>query len=303
MQALTISVVIPTFNSGHLVTEAVASVLGQTIVPAEIIVVDDGSTDDTPDRLAPFAGRIRYVRQENQGVSTARNRGVEEARGEFVAFLDADDVWHPKKIELQLAAFDLAPHLGLLGTTHVAWPAECWPVVPSAPPKPVLVSWKRLTVKNWFTMSSVVVRRSILDSLGGFDPGLQGSADHDFWLRIAEVAEVANIHLPLTGYRSVVGSMSKQAIEMEADMHRILRKLDSRHLWEGRRILRRKAYSYFRHSCAYMYSESGSHRTALLRSIQSFLLYPFPYRRDEVRTTFERPKRSLMNVLRILRLK
>ena len=97
-----VSVVIPSFNCGSFVSQAIDSVLAQTCAPAEVIVVDDGSTDDTAERLEPYMDRIRYVFQENRGVSAARNRAVAESRGHCVAFLDADDVWHPRKLELQL---------------------------------------------------------------------------------------------------------------------------------------------------------------------------------------------------------
>src|SRR6185437_11144924 len=95
-----VSVVIPTYNSGPLVTEAVESVLAQTLPAAEVLVVDDGSTDDTPERLAAYGERIRYLPQANQGVAAARNRGIREATGDLIAFLDADDVWHPRKLEI-----------------------------------------------------------------------------------------------------------------------------------------------------------------------------------------------------------
>ena len=96
---------IPTYNRGHLVGEAVASVLGQTVPPLEVIVVNDGSTDDTRHRLQPYLSHVTYLYQTNQGVSAARNHGIGESRGDFIAFLDSDDVWHPRKLELQLEAF------------------------------------------------------------------------------------------------------------------------------------------------------------------------------------------------------
>ena len=99
-----VTVIIPTYNCGPFVAEAVDSVLAQTLPPAGIIVVDDGSSDDTPQRLERYRGLIQYVTQRNQGVSAARNRGLLLADTEFVAFLDADDVWHPRKLELQMAA-------------------------------------------------------------------------------------------------------------------------------------------------------------------------------------------------------
>ena len=98
-----VSVVIPTFNYGHCVVDAVESALGQTYSPVEVIVVDDGSTDDTRARLEPYRDRINYVHQPNQGLSAARNTGIRAARGPLVALLDSDDAFHPRKLELQVA--------------------------------------------------------------------------------------------------------------------------------------------------------------------------------------------------------
>src|SRR5690349_9691286 len=99
-----LSVVIPSFNYGRFLRETVESVLAQTYSPVEIIVVDDGSTDDTKERLARFEGRIRYIHKANAGLSAARNTGIKHARGDWIAFLDADDLWHRQKLEVQLRA-------------------------------------------------------------------------------------------------------------------------------------------------------------------------------------------------------
>src|SRR4051812_15034062 len=99
MSRPSISVVIPTYNCARWVTEAVDSVLAQVLPASQVIVVDDGSRDDTARRLEPYLSRaVEYVRQENQGVSVARNTGVARSGGEYVAFLDADDAWHPRKL-------------------------------------------------------------------------------------------------------------------------------------------------------------------------------------------------------------
>ena len=112
-----VSVIIPTYNRQDLVQEAIDSVLNQTFRDWELIVVDDGSTDQTPSVLQErYDSRIIYIYQENQGESAARNRGLYSATGEYVAFLDSDDLWHPKKLQRQIEVFAEKPELGLVST-------------------------------------------------------------------------------------------------------------------------------------------------------------------------------------------
>lgn len=111
-----VSVIVPTYNRAHLVVESIESALRQTTPPREIIVIDDGSTDDTPRALASFGDRIICVRQENQGVGAARNRGMAIARGRYIAFLDSDDIWLDSKLALQVAVMEGNPDLGLLSS-------------------------------------------------------------------------------------------------------------------------------------------------------------------------------------------
>jgi glycosyltransferase involved in cell wall biosynthesis len=120
----TVSALIPTYNAGHLVVRAIESVLAQSSPASEIVVVDDGSTDDTAERVAAFGESVRYVAQPNAGASAARNLGIASSRGEFVAFLDADDVWHPRKLEAQLEALARHPDLGMLSARTFDWPAS-----------------------------------------------------------------------------------------------------------------------------------------------------------------------------------
>ena len=113
-----ICVIIPTYNSARFLPEAVESALYQTFSPEEVIVVDDGSTDNTEDVLEPFRGRIHYIRQENQGPAVARNRGISEAKGDLIAFLDADDVWVPDKSEKQVDLLMENPRIGLVHSLY-----------------------------------------------------------------------------------------------------------------------------------------------------------------------------------------
>src|SRR5207248_11123713 len=117
------------------------------------------------------------------------NLGVQHARGEVIAFLDADDIWHPRKLELQLQVMLRNPRLGLLGTGTFAWPAPSLPGVTRLMPDSVVpVLWRQLVVKNYLATSSVLARREVLEKGGLFDADLQGPEDHDLWLRVAEFA-------------------------------------------------------------------------------------------------------------------
>ncbi len=304
MKRVPVSVVIPAYNAAAYIVAAIESVLAQTVMPAEIIVVDDGSTDSTAALLEPYQNRIRYIYQENAGVSAARNRAIEAANGDFIAFLDADDVWHPQKLELQMEVFAKIPALGLLGTQGFDPPPVNLPRYDKLPPDPfTFINWRQLSVKNHLFASSVVVRSSILNIAGDFDTNMQGPEDRDLWLRIAEISTVVNLKLPLTGYRIVPGSVSQQPQRCEQGMYRILKKLDDHQAFKGSLLLRRKAQSYILHSCAYLYGAADHQPEALKRAIKSLLTYPFPYRHNEVESLFERPKRLAVILLRMLKLK
>src|SRR5262245_58814803 len=110
----TVSVIIPNYNYGRFLREALDSALNQTLPPLEVIVVDDGSTDESPEILESYGDRIRVIRQKNQGVGIARNTGAEAARGELLAFLDADDYWFPQKLEKQVEKINSDPELGMV---------------------------------------------------------------------------------------------------------------------------------------------------------------------------------------------
>ena len=268
-----VSVVIPTYNSGPLVVEAVNSVLAQTRPADEIIVVDDGSTDDTAERLAAFGAAVRYVRKDNGGVSTARNRGVAEASGDWIAFLDADDVWHPHKLEVQCAALARRPDLCLLGTGTYKWPGAH----PDLGEEPVVkeVRFDSLVVRNCLVTSTIVARTETLRAAGPFDVALCGPEDHDLWIRVAQLTPTANLSLALTGYRrSMPNSLSKNADRMEAGMRAILEKLERNGVFRGQPLLRRRAWSYFRFSCGAMRYWAGEPWAAVRRLVRSVVGYP-----------------------------
>jgi glycosyltransferase involved in cell wall biosynthesis len=284
-----VSVVIPTYNSGTLVVEAVESVLAQTLPVEEVLVIDDGSTDDTVERLARFGPPVRLIRKENGGVATARNRGVEEATGEWIAFLDADDVWHPRKLEIQFSALAHRSDLALLGNSLYDWPGKHPDIGAEAFGDLAKIRLDDLIVRNSLVTSTIVARTEILRAAGPFDPALRGPEDHDLWIRVAQRAKVANLPIALTGYRSATpGSLSKNADRMEEGMQAILDKLEGTGVFRGRALLRRKAWGYFRYSCAFMRFRAGETRAAVQNIVRSLIGYPLPYGREDVRTRFGR---------------
>jgi glycosyltransferase involved in cell wall biosynthesis len=284
-----VTVIIPTYNSSDLVVEAVESVLAQTVPPAEIVLVDDGSTDDTRARLSSFGPPLHYIYQENGGVASARNRGIKEATGDLIAFLDADDAWHPRKLEIQLQSLQRHPELGMLGTARVDWPTQAFPSLEEVSiPEPVEVALDELVVRNRFVTSSIVIRREVLDRVGEFDGLLHGPEDYDMWLRAGQVAPIANIPLQLIGYRDVEGSLSKRAVSMESGLRRIRSKLVAAGVFKRRPIFRASTWSFLQITCAHMYRVSGNRAKALRLTVNSLLAYPLPFRRGDVNTSFTR---------------
>ena len=179
--------VIPVYNQGEFVVGAIESVLAQAYAPIELIVVDDGSTDDTPARLEAFASSATILRQPNRGAAAALNRGIRASSGELVCWLSADDEFVAGKIEAQVAAFRAAPDLGLVHTGYQVIDATgnlmdtiAAPV--SIHPDPfVTVFWK-----NSLNGSTVMLRRDVFDASGGFDEALRADVDADMWLRIIQ---------------------------------------------------------------------------------------------------------------------
>lgn len=287
-----VSVVIPAYRAAVTIRATLESVLAQTRPADEILVIDDGSPDDLASAVAPYGDLVTLIRKPNGGVASTRNLGIVRSSGDLIAFVDADDVWHPRKLEYQLAVLEARPDLALLGSAIIDWPNEKFPrlepIQQLTDLRLIEVPLSQLVVRNSIVTSSVIVRRVALDHVGEFDLGLHGPEDYDLWLRIAEVAPVGNMPYPLTGYRNVAGSLSKQAELMHEGMRDILSKLDARGSWRGNWVLRHKAYAYFHYSCAYMYAAAGRSREALWNAVLSFLWYPLTFQRSEVKMPLAR---------------
>jgi len=184
------SVIIPTYNRWPLVAEAVDSVLAQSFQDIEIIVVDDGSTDGTTNRLAKFDGRLRLFTTTGRGVAAARNFGVSQAQGCYVAFLDSDDFWLPGKLETQIAFLDRHPEIQICQTDEI-WVRNGVRVNPKAmhrkPSGDIFVRSLDLCL---ISPSAVMMTRELFQRIGGFDESFPVCEDYDLWLRVTSVYSV-----------------------------------------------------------------------------------------------------------------
>ncbi len=179
-----VSVIIPTYNRRDSVREAIESVLKQRIPPYEVIVVDDGSEDDTNSVVRGFGGRVRYERTGHRGVSAARNVGVGLSRGSWIAFLDSDDLWLPDKLRIQMDFLKANAAYRICQTEEV-WVRDGRRVNPKRyHEKPEGYCFERLLERCLVSPSAVVLRRSLLDEAGGFDEEMPACEDYDLWLRI-----------------------------------------------------------------------------------------------------------------------
>jgi glycosyltransferase involved in cell wall biosynthesis len=277
MKAGLVSAVIPAYNYGRYVCEAVESALGQTYHDIEVIVVDDGSIDDTRTRLERFGRKIRYIYQENKGLSAARNAGIRAAEGEWIALLDADDVWHQQKTEIQLAAIGPFNGVGLVGSPPV-------PALGNGPLSPPAV--RELSVRDFLLSSrtgpsGTLIRRECFDVVGFFDEGLTSIEDRDMWLRIAARFPCVQVLSPCWWYRPHAGQMSRRAKRMLMNYQKVLTKFFDEH--PEHKGLQRLAWSYLYMDGTWCALDEGDVKTARELMILSIYMWPWLYRDSKLR--------------------
>jgi glycosyltransferase involved in cell wall biosynthesis len=240
-----LSVVVPAHDAEATVEAAIRSALAQTSPPDEIVVVDDGSTDSTSTVVRRIGEPVRLVVQRQSGPSAARNAGVAASSGEWVAFLDADDEWHPEKLERQLrvAQDDVA----LVATDWARGPARG--PVPDAMPITRLPS-RKILLLNRFQTSTVLLRREAFVAAGGFDPSLDGVEDWDMWLRASRHGTVVKLDWPFVRYTDVATGYSKALERVYRTGHTMLqRELGEPPSGAGRGVM---AWHHLRFALAYL---------------------------------------------------
>lgn len=238
----TVSVIIPVFNGGAYVGAAIESVLQQGIDGLEVVVVDDGSTDATPDVLRTYGTAVRPIRQANQGVAKARNVGAALSCGQYLAFLDADDLWRPGKLARQIGALAEEPSALACATAFEVVDDELRPLEVRGG---VEVGLGDLLLRGNLigTPSTVVVERGLFEAVGGFDPALSQCADWDLWIRLRARTRFAVVVEPLVLYRSHAGNMSRSVPLLETDSRRVLEKAFAMELPEELRGQRKRAFA------------------------------------------------------------
>lgn len=209
-----VSVVIPAYNSSRYIAETISSIVQQQSVAVEIIVVDDGSTDGTGAIASSFGDPVRVIEQRNSGVCVARNRGLKEARGEFIAFVDHDDYWYPYKLSSQLQAFRAAPEVDVVFTRFIKWnPSGDEGRFPSPPSfldnvvgqgsDPAFSGWiyHQMLLDSQVLTSTAVAKTEVIVRSGGFDESLPYGEDWDFWLRLSRQSQFLKLNEATTLYR------------------------------------------------------------------------------------------------------
>jgi glycosyltransferase involved in cell wall biosynthesis len=270
------SVIVPTYNHAAFLVAALQSALDQTVSPHEVIVVDDGSTDNTAEVLGQFAGRIRKISQENRGVAAARNAGATVATGKILAFLDADDLWLPRKLERQLECFAKDPGVGLVHCGIKLIDGQDRTVGTRIDGMEGWVSREMLLLHRAVILaagSTSIIPRDIFHQVGGFDERLSTSADWDLCYRIACGYRMGFVPEALVCYRIHGGSMHANIRVMARDMLRAYGKAFSENGSELH-TLRRRAYGSLHSVLAGSFLEMGEYRQVVHHALKSAVLTP-----------------------------
>src|SRR5688572_4346072 len=273
---LTVSVIIPTYNYGRFISEAIDSVFAQTYQPREVIVVDDGSTDETMNVLAQYEDRVRIIRQDKSGPAMARNAGAQAASGELLAFLDADDVWMPRKLELQVERFRADPELGLIHcgveeTDEAGATLRRRRDGREGRMADELLPMERPVVVGSF--SAAIIPASVFKSVAGFATELPAVEDWDLCYRIARQYRIGFVPEVLFKYRLHGMNSHLDLPRRERAVFRAYAKAFAEISPHGYR-LRRRAYGNLHMALAARFYASRQPVGALLHAIKSLWFRP-----------------------------
>ena len=280
-----VSVIIPTYNRAEYLPEAIDSVLNQAYQDFEIIVIDDGSTDNTREALLPYMEKIRYMYQENKGISAARNAGIKISNGEYIAFLDSDDIWFPEKLEMQVDLLQNKLDTGVVFSDTYSFdnfgkksPNYFSNIKPHSGNMFI-----HLFMENFIPNITVVARKSCFDIVGLFNEDLTYSEDYDMWLRTSKHFNFGFIDKVLAKYRIHENKQTQTVGEINQYLNRI-KVLESainnypflkKEL--GFSVNKRLGSVYFFLGCSLI--KNKNYLKARKSLTQSIKLYPFAYKK------------------------
>jgi glycosyltransferase involved in cell wall biosynthesis len=269
-----VSVIIPTYNRAGVIQRALDSVLAQTFQDWEIIVVDDGSTDD-PATIEKYCGQIRLIRHpQNRGAAAARNTGIAAAGGQFVAFLDSDDCWHPDKLANQMAALQqAAPNTRICATGYILHKGDRELTI-CPRPRPGRFRTEIAFGCAISPGTTLLIDRSVFDDVGLFDEKLRRLEDWDWLLRFAETYDIVFVPRPLATVYS--HAWDDSAVPKEADtVLQAIRRISTKHVPRFRGLrLRQFRSTLFLETAARMYRKRRPAR-ACYYVLASLAVYPF----------------------------
>ena len=271
-----VSVIIPTYNQGRFITSTIDSVINQTYKDFEIIIIVDGSTDDTLERLERFGNKIKIIQQENSERAVARNNGVKNSCGEYLAFLDSDDLWNSNKLEIQVKILDTNPDISLVYSTCERIDENSNKIRPA---KRQLEGYsgyvyEKLLMRNFIVSPTPIVRRNLFEETTGFVTKYIPYEDWEFWIRFSLKGKVEFIPTPLAYYR-IHSAQSVKTITAERIEHATTLLLeDSFKLQEIPNNLRNKALALANLRYCYWYILANNNKTAKEKIKRAIKLYP-----------------------------
>jgi len=280
-----VSVIIPCYNYADYIGEAIESVLNQDYKNYELIVIDDGSTDNTPEVLKLYSDRIRYIRQENQGLSATRNNGIKLSQNKFITFLDADDRWEVNFLseimqEFQRQSQDVALVACLdskIDKNGVSLPDR------AHHSKLGELSTKDLILKNRFFPGAAIIRKQVFKELGGFDQNLKSSEDRDMWIRISCHYKVWLIGDRLIQIRKHGENMSSNAKRMEHNKQEVINKCYIDNVIDRRDIaFWLQVKSILNYQVSWIFYNQGERLSAIRSLLKSLMLWPLMIDNKEI---------------------
>jgi len=299
-----ISIVVPAYNYDRYLPFAVESARNQEYPEFEVVVIDDGSTDDTAEVMKQFGPPVRYIHQKNAGLSAARNSGIREAKHDFILFLDADDELKPGILKEMMRVFmGLESGYGLMGCDRVLIDADGKKLPTAKPSEPEgEVSARDILMRTRFSPTGALCRKEVFEKAGGFDTTLRSTEDRDMWIRIAEKYRVYYLNQELIHIRKHGSNMSSNAARQSSNMVVVLGNAHRRgtvprsNFWFWREV-----FAYQKFESALMFNGAGKPFKGLWLLLVSILTCPWFFDRGRFNYPFLfRVRHAIRYVLNIL---